>query len=222
MLRLHLIRHAESENNAKPENERVEDPGITPLGEQQAIQLGRWLKAMPMDCIITSPFRRALQTTSYVAQTSKVAIEIDPETYEEGGCYRGHGTNVSGAPGYNRAEILQWIPNAQVHESIQDNGWWNGRIPETREQAIERADRIVQNLTERFFGQDVTVVMIIHADIIRHMLTKMLADCVNTKRLGPLCNTGITRLDLVNDSWNLQWLNSIGHLSPGIVTDSNG
>ena len=34
-MRLYLIRHAQSENNARPEHERVEDPGLTELGARQ-------------------------------------------------------------------------------------------------------------------------------------------------------------------------------------------
>ena len=35
-MQLYLIRHAESENNARPEHDRVEDPSITTLGRRQA------------------------------------------------------------------------------------------------------------------------------------------------------------------------------------------
>ena len=35
-MELYIIRHAESENNAGPEDERTEDPSLSPLGYQQA------------------------------------------------------------------------------------------------------------------------------------------------------------------------------------------
>ena len=35
-MELYLIRHAQSQNNALPEEQRVEDPGLTELGNQQA------------------------------------------------------------------------------------------------------------------------------------------------------------------------------------------
>ena len=38
-MRLFLIRHAQSENNAKPDHLRIEDPGLTELGQRPTLDL---------------------------------------------------------------------------------------------------------------------------------------------------------------------------------------
>ena len=43
LVQLYLIRHGQSENNARPEHLRVEDAELTDLGHQQAEQLAPWI-----------------------------------------------------------------------------------------------------------------------------------------------------------------------------------
>ena len=65
-MELYLIRHAQSLNNALPEEQRVEDPGLTELGLQQADCLGKWIGTLALTKVITSPFRRALETAKRI------------------------------------------------------------------------------------------------------------------------------------------------------------
>lgn len=61
-MELYLIRHGQSENNARPEHLRVEDALLTELGHQQAGLAAEWIKTIGLDRLFSSPFRRALQT----------------------------------------------------------------------------------------------------------------------------------------------------------------
>ena len=61
-MQLYLIRHGQSENNARPEHMRVEDAELTELGHQQARHLAPWIATLELDRLFCSPFRRALQT----------------------------------------------------------------------------------------------------------------------------------------------------------------
>ena len=86
---VYLIRHAESENNAKPPYERVCDPGLTRRGHIQAEHLANWLRGVPLDRLITSPFRRTLETTRHLLREKAVPVEIWHNVFENGGCYHG-------------------------------------------------------------------------------------------------------------------------------------
>ena len=63
ILLLHLIRHAESQNNVRPAYSRVEDPPLTAAGMLQARYLAERFMQLEFDRLICSPFLRALQTT---------------------------------------------------------------------------------------------------------------------------------------------------------------
>ncbi len=84
-MQLYLIRHAESENNARPGHLRVEDPAITATGQLQAKHLAQWLTTLRFDLLVTSPFLRTLQTTRAVLEQSRCTTEIWHDVFERGG-----------------------------------------------------------------------------------------------------------------------------------------
>lgn len=60
---IHLVRHAESIHNVSKDFSQL-DPGLTPLGFEQAAQLTQTFPhASQVGIILTSPLRRAIQTT---------------------------------------------------------------------------------------------------------------------------------------------------------------
>jgi broad specificity phosphatase PhoE len=60
---IHLVRHAESTHNVSKDFSQL-DPGLTPLGFDQATQLTQTFPhASEVGIILTSPLRRAIQTT---------------------------------------------------------------------------------------------------------------------------------------------------------------
>lgn len=61
--KVHLVRHAESVHNVTHDFSQL-DPELTPLGLQQATGLGQLFASAPqVGVIITSPLKRAVQTT---------------------------------------------------------------------------------------------------------------------------------------------------------------
>ena len=71
-MELYLTRHGQSYGNIDNTGEKrppgeEHDPGLTPLGQRQAELLGRHFSCLPLDCIISSGLRRAIDTTSAVA-----------------------------------------------------------------------------------------------------------------------------------------------------------
>lgn len=221
-MQLYLVRHAESQNNARPIEQRVEDPPITELGHQQAGCLAQWLQSLPIDRLITSPVRRALQTTRYVADATGQHVHVWADIFEEGGIYRGHGPDAAeGGPGLSRAEVIRHVAESEerctLDDSIHETGWWD-RDRETPEEAHHRAARVKHRLVETFGGSGSTVVAVIHADFKRRMLSHLLGDAVDALALGHLRNTGVTKLDYDGRTWRLESFNSISHLPHHLIT----
>jgi 2,3-bisphosphoglycerate-dependent phosphoglycerate mutase len=59
-VQLILVRHAQPNREHNPDGPA--DPGLSDLGQWQAARLGEWLKHEPIDYIVTSPKRRAIET----------------------------------------------------------------------------------------------------------------------------------------------------------------
>lgn len=223
-MQLYLIRHAESENNANPTHLRVEDPPITASGMQQAGILATHLRSQPIDALITSPVRRALQTTRYIREATGHHVHVWANVFEEGGIYRGHGPEaIEGGPGLSRAEVLRHLVEHEgqcsVDEQVTEDGWWCCRQRETAEQAVARAAQVVGQLLDRFHHGD-RVVMITHADFKRRLLTEMLGPPQDPLSFTKLSNTGISRIDHDGNQWRLVWLNSVRHLPDELITSS--
>lgn len=221
-MQLYLIRHAESENNARPAYERVEDPGLTSVGRLQAQHLARWMATQAVDVLITSPFRRTLQTTQHLVDVAPQSVRVWHDVFERGGCFRGHGPNaIQGGDGFDRKQIeaqLQCGPNPLlIDETITSDGWWGGRDRETDAEAIQRAKKLHQRIVLEFGDTDHRVFVITHADFKVYLLQELLRGVIDTDRLGLLRNTGVTRLSYISQNdidrrWQLEWLNSVSHL----------
>lgn len=219
-MQLYLIRHAESENNARLPYQRVADPSITPLGRLQADCLSRWMSALPIDALVTSPFRRALQTSRQILEIDNpLPCMVWHDVFECGGCYAGHAeTSIHPRPGLGRSLIQQELPSAKVDDTIGDEGWYAGRDKETDEEITARATAVTARFAGAFGGTGARVAAVLHADFIRAMLAHMLRDSADPHRFGSLRNTGITKVDLLDGVWRLDWLNSVSHLPPKLIT----
>ena len=77
-----LVRHGQSQFNVVYGKTRqdpgIRDPKLTELGREQAIQAARILRRMGGQTIICSPYRRAIQTATIIAEALGLAIAVDP------------------------------------------------------------------------------------------------------------------------------------------------
>ena len=212
-MQLYFIRHAQSENNSKPESERVEDPALTDLGHRQCTALSQWMASLKVDFLVTSGFLRTLQTTHSISQAIDKPINVWRDLHEVGGCYRGYlpGQEI-GAPGLSHEAIRDAYPQAIVDPSIGPDGWWASRPYETSSQAMQRATLMLQQLVSRFGETEQTVVAVIHADFKVCLLKLILGDAFVNTVVGPMLNTGVTKFEYRPSAWRLDMLNSVTHL----------
>jgi len=224
-----LIRHAQSANNALDESLRVPDPGITEMGKRQAICLSEWLKTYPPTTLYCSGFRRALETTLPIAQSTGIKPFVRQDIFEWGGCYDGYLPGKMGPfPGMNRAEIEKQFPGWEIDERIGDAGWYTESALESDEMALERSRRVASWLRGMFENLYVTnslkgipsrVALVIHADFKALLLRTLLNDKSHFgertfEHLSEVPNTSVTQLTWTGDDWRLDFWSSIGHL-PG-------
>ena len=223
-MRLYLIRHAESENNAKPVHNRVEDPPLTAVGRLQAQYLSQWMSTLKCDMLITSPVLRALQTTRQIHDRTGQHVHVWDNVFEDGGIYRGYGPEAAeGGPGLTRQQVWQCATSdclkCTIDPSVGEFGWW-GRPRETDEQATQRAAVVAKRLADFSDGDARVLAAVTHADFKRKLLMALIGKQLNAELFGSLCNTGITRLTLEAGNWRLDCLNAASHLPAKLITGS--
>lgn len=137
-----LVRHAESEWNRAFGAFRVDpglpDPGLTEEGVRQAEALAPLVAAEGVLRIVTSPYRRTLQTAAILNARLGLPVELDPDVRERCAfsCDQG-----------SRPDVL-----AREWPGIDFGGleacWWGGMI-ESADSLRERCARFRERLAAR-------------------------------------------------------------------------
>jgi 2,3-bisphosphoglycerate-dependent phosphoglycerate mutase len=216
---LFLVRHAQSANNAKAEDQRIPDPPITPLGETQSQRLATALSALQPTHLFTSPFLRSIQTTRAAANLLRLQPTIHRELFEQGGCYRGHAVgDRHPMPGMGRSQLQALCPNWTIDPLIPETGWNTLSEYEEIDQARERARRVAAWLSSQTHRSEERWALIIHADFKLRILEALLDRNDLEEHLGDVINTSISRLSWNQGRWRLDFWNSYQHLVPELVT----
>ncbi len=232
--RLYLIRHAESENNARPVYQRVCDPAITRRGQLQAEYLADWMQALPIDVLVTSPFLRTLQTTQAILTKRQRTVEVWHDIFEVGGCCSGYDeASFTGAAGLGCTEIQRFFSREPVavgamsHSTVRteaidtviidpeicESGWWNCRDREQSDAVAIRAARVADRLINTYAESGANVALVIHADFKRELLRVILQGILCLDAVAPITNAGVSILSWHEDrGWQLHTLNSVTHL----------
>jgi 2,3-bisphosphoglycerate-dependent phosphoglycerate mutase len=221
-MQLYLIRHAQSENNAKPEDQRVPDPGITELGRRQAAEVARRFRTIRLTHLVTSPFRRALETTEYLRCQVGLMPEIWTPLHEHGGCYRGYVPgDMVGQPGMTEREITAAFPGYKIDPAIGEAGWWSSKPHESAEQAMLRARKLIPDMMQRFGSPENVVAFVMHADFKRLLIEQLLtnsSDGAAYDANAPIYNTAVTRLHISFSDIRLDLYNCVEHLSEAMLS----
>lgn len=219
---LYLIRHAESQNNAKPAYNRVEDPALTAVGRLQAQYLAQWTQGLEIDMLITSPVLRALQTARSIHESTGQHVHVWDNVFEQGGVFRGFGLDANqGGAGMTRRQVHQHAARdaslCTLDRSIGETGWW-GRPRETKMEAWHRANMVAKRLVACVNKQAKTLVVVTHADFKRKLLLTLLPEYLGTNQINRLSNTGVTKLEWDPSGWRLDYLDEVTHLPARLVT----
>ena len=153
-----LVRHAESEWNRIFGPTRIDpgtpDPPITAAGAEQARAAAAQMAGRAFSRIITSPYRRTLQTSAIFADALRLSITIDPRVRERCAfsCDQGsHGRRL-------RAE---W---PHLDFTALDERWWGSTIESIDSLAL-RAQAFREDA--RTFGDRDDILVVTHWGFIR-------------------------------------------------------
>jgi 2,3-bisphosphoglycerate-dependent phosphoglycerate mutase len=193
-MRLYIIRHAQSENNAfyvgrGSLGRRVPDPALTRAGHQQARLLARRL-AQPVPSISTgqeqaadfglthlysSLMIRAIETATYIAEQLTLPLVAWPAIHEVGGIYdtEGEDEQRTGLPGNDRAFFEAHHPHVALPDSLGKGGWWN-RAAETHEESVARARHFWQELLARHGGTEDRIAIVTHGGFFQRLISTLI------------------------------------------------
>lgn len=146
-----LIRHAQSEWNRQFSETRIDpsipDPELTDLGRRQAEGLAKELKSYSLSALITSPYRRTLETAEIVAADLDLPISINPLVRERCAFSCDIGSNP---------DVLKEIC-PRIDFSGLGDGWW-GEPPESEEAVIKRCERFRADHGDLLVRDDIAII----------------------------------------------------------------
>ena len=204
MMKLLLIRHAQSKGNFELRLQgRLEFP-LTDLGMAQSRALASRLAPMALASIYSSPIGRAIETAEVIA--AKVGLDVVPEPRVQEYDF---GEAVSGR---TWDEIRQESPG--VVEAMRNNESEFPRYPgeEGRAAFQRRVRSAVADLIERHTG-DQSVAVVTHAGPITVVLLDALGRAYGRPIPFALENASITTVEVSNGG--------APHLPPMVVTGIN-
>lgn len=195
-MRIHLIRHAQSEWQLAPGINL--DTNLTPLGREQARRLGSWLApgASPeiqVSALLTSPLLRATETTGYLTQ----GLSLVPITLE----------SLREAPFHVAGEL----PVLDEHGKVSADYLPSARYVAFKDQARSALEAL-RGQGESGNGSPLAVT---HGGLIKTLLRVAAGTDAFCFRL---CNAGVNTIEWRRGRWHLVHLNLCDHLAPELRT----
>ncbi len=134
-VRVYLLRHGESWNNAGPHP--VPDAPLTPRGRRQAERVLAAWPDQPLE-VVVSPLWRALETAEPLVSRRRVPVQGWPELVEWNRSFPTEGRSP--------AEVRARFPWARFSPSLEAVGWPAYPGPETEEAARARAAAVIRRV----------------------------------------------------------------------------
>jgi 2,3-bisphosphoglycerate-dependent phosphoglycerate mutase len=246
-MRLYLIRHAESANNALYSSQgdysgRNPDPDITPTGHQQSALLAVHLadpageprhhpflangsRRYGLTHLYCSLMTRAMLTAGYVAEACAIPATAHPEMFERGGIYQLDAAGQPiGLPGPNSAYFRDRFPGHVLPAGLNAHGWYD-RPAETDDQFIDRVRSVLAEIRQRHENSDDVVALVVHGDFIDQSINELMGvrrKPENYRRSWEanwaFHNTSVSRIDFVAGSHSVVYLNRLEHLPVELIT----
>ena len=209
---LYLIRHGQSSNNLLAEQlkerlgpypfetymrQRVAEPPLTELGEQQASRLVTYFVDVAISRLYCSPMLRTMQTIRPVADALDLSPTVWLDLHEHGGVFLRPGPDAEavGFPGLSRAEMSQKFPGYRLN-GVGECGWWQGGeedIASCHARAVRVAEALHQMAKDS--EEDEGIAAVSHGTFMDSLLKALLGRLPGNDFYFNHHNTGITRVD---------------------------
>ncbi len=238
---LYLIRHGQSSNNLLAEqlknrpgqfpyesymNQRVAEPPLTKLGEEQAERLGSYVNGMAISRLYCSPMLRTMQTIRPLAEFLGCNPAVWIELHEHGGVFHRAGADAPavGHPGLSRSEMSEMFPKYRS-EGIGEGGWWQGG-EEDLASCYARAVRVAEELHRMAIEaeEDESIAAVSHGTFMDCLLKALLGRLPSNDLYFNHHNTGVTRVDFSSTRMSgqltvtVRYTNRVNHLADEHMT----
>lgn len=198
---LHLVRHGQTEGNARHLFIGSTDLPLDPLGERQARQVGSRFSGIEIDTLISSPMKRAAQTAAEISRTTGKPIEIVQGLSE---------IDFGALEGYTIEQVLEQFPKMRQKLSAIENidlEWPEG---ETRYTFYDRVLTTFLGILERHAGTTITVVC--HGGVIGSLIAMVEGGSPSDYATYGFQNCSITTLVVTHDQILIRLRNDYSHL----------
>lgn len=153
-----VIRHGETDWSAASRHTSFTDLPLTPLGQRQAIELGKRLPLTPFAAVLTSPLQRATHTAA-LAGLANPTIDDDLREW-----------NYGTGEGHTKAELWAEHPDWNMWRDGFNGG-------ETPEQVAARADRVIATLLPLMNGTEEAAVAVVgHGHMLRVLAARWVSE----------------------------------------------
>jgi broad specificity phosphatase PhoE len=199
---LYLVRHGQSESQLAGDD--IPDGSLTPLGLAQAEAAADYLAGQSIDLLISSPFRRALQTADALRRRTGTPVEVWRNLSELRGVQYPLHRFMS------RTAVGEVCPGASCEDDYPDDGFDHGL--ESREAIHERSLAVQGRLRSRFGGTELKVAVFAHWVFNSIFLTDLIGRPFGPGFAFELANASVCRVRITEDQVRLLSANEICHL----------
>lgn len=202
MTKIYIIRHCQTDGNAKKIFQGYTDCDINAVGEAQISLLAKRFSEIQLDSVYSSPLIRAYKTAKSVADTQNLTVTEVLDLIElNGGVYDG----------------MTYSDIAAMHPEFSDM-WANHPedfAPSNGETMRHSYDRIydaVLHLAEQNSGK--TIACVTHGAVLRCLLCRLLYNDISRLSDVPFgSNTAVTLLEYdENEKFKIDFMNDASHL----------
>ncbi len=199
---LYIARHGESLGNTG-ENDSI-DPVLSECGKVQAQLLAKRMKKVHIDCILSSPLIRAVQTASETAVVKGMKIEVLPLLFEMG--------TEAGYEGTGLGNLQKIYPDTILYDDGKP--FSASLVEENKEITYKRAKEVIERIKNRF-GKDDTVMIFAHGTFNNYLTSAAIG--IDVRDDFNFCqeNTGLTCIKFLNDGLDrikAEFINDYSHL----------
>lgn len=188
------------------------DPGLTPLGREQARRLGRRLAETGFrGRIVSSPYRRAAETADWVAQVLGARFSVHPG-------FREVQRDMSAFNGRTLAGLAEEFSNLDADAPLP-HPWWTEEFENIGDRVLDRVRPLMEELTA---GDVPDVLLVGHgASVHAAMVWLMLEhDRPRLAARGPIWNCSYSEY-AITDPPQCAKLVCTSHLDPEQVTSNH-
>ena len=201
----YLVRHGQSFNtHPSPGQTDPVNPPLTPVGLAQAERVALRLRPLGIDCVVSSPMIRAVETARAIGAVVRRQVEIWPRCHEH--------RETPGYPCWGARELRLHYPDLVLPPDFAEDDWEYGNEP--LEHVVQRADEFLEWLAS-LAGQraGLRMVVVSHGAFTRIVFGRAISAEPAAMERVVVDNTAVSTLEVAPGSLTVLGFNDTSHLA---------